>query len=76
LSALRLAELCRGLSRKPAFAAMRRSRLEILLQAIVVLPFDDFAAHAISTRRVLVTDNRPDFRDTPDLTVENWVIRP
>jgi len=33
------------------------------------------AAHAMSTRSVLVTDNADDFRDIPNLTMENWVIR-
>jgi tRNA(fMet)-specific endonuclease VapC len=30
------------------------------------------AAHAISTRSVLVTNNGADFRDIPDLIVEDW----
>lgn len=33
------------------------------------------AAHAISTRSVLVTDNGGDFRDIPGVTVENWAVR-
>lgn len=97
LSALSLAELCRGLYRNPAFTVTRRDRLEVLLGAIPVVPFDqtaaraygqiiadcgwvkgrDFdrmiAAHAISTRSVLVTDNGSDFRDIPNLVFENWV---
>lgn len=32
------------------------------------------AAHAISVRSVLVTDNEADFRDIPGLAVENWVV--
>ena len=31
------------------------------------------AAHAISRRCILVTDNEADFRDIPDLSIENWV---
>jgi tRNA(fMet)-specific endonuclease VapC len=31
------------------------------------------AAHAISTRSILVTDNEADFRDIPGLSVENWI---
>lgn len=32
------------------------------------------AAHAISSRSVLVTDNGADFRDIPGLAVENWIV--
>lgn len=97
LSALSLAELCRGLHRNSAFTSTRRARLEVLLGAIPVLPFDESAAraygqiiadcgwvkgrdfdrmiagHAISTQSVLVTDNGSDFRDIPNLLIENWV---
>ena len=31
------------------------------------------AAHAISTRSILVTNNEADFRDIPGLSVENWI---
>jgi len=31
------------------------------------------AAHAISSSCILVTNNEADFRDIPDLTMENWV---
>jgi tRNA(fMet)-specific endonuclease VapC len=34
------------------------------------------AAHALSTRSILVTDNATDFRDIPGLTVENWMVAP
>ena len=98
LSALSLAELQRGLYRDPAFTAIRQARLDVLLRAIPVLPFDasaalaygriiaqcgwakgkDYdrmiAAHAISSSCILVTNNEADFRDIPDLTVENWVV--
>lgn len=33
------------------------------------------AAHAISTRSVLVTDNLRDFRDIAGLSVETWPVR-
>jgi tRNA(fMet)-specific endonuclease VapC len=46
LSALSLAELQRGLYRDPAFTAIRRVRLEVLLRGIPVLPFDASAAEA------------------------------
>ena len=44
LSALSLAELQRGLYRKPETTALRQTRLSILLRAIPVLPFDAAAA--------------------------------
>ncbi len=34
------------------------------------------AAHAISTRSVLVTANEADFRDIPGLAFENWLAAP
>lgn len=46
LSALSLAELQRGLYKYPADTALRRARLEILLDYIPVLPFDASAAEA------------------------------
>lgn len=33
------------------------------------------AAHAISSGSILVTDNDADFRDIPDLAIENWATR-
>jgi tRNA(fMet)-specific endonuclease VapC len=30
------------------------------------------AAHSISTRSILVTNNASDFADIPGLTLENW----
>jgi tRNA(fMet)-specific endonuclease VapC len=44
LSALSLAELERGVFKNPAFTAIRRTRLDILLRHIPVLPFDAAAA--------------------------------
>jgi tRNA(fMet)-specific endonuclease VapC len=100
LSALSLAELERGVYRHPDLSALRRVRLDQLLAALPVLPFDavaaavygriiaqcgwvrgrDFdrmiAAHALATGSILVTDNGMDFRDIPDLTLENWRSRP
>jgi tRNA(fMet)-specific endonuclease VapC len=46
MSALTLAELQRGVYRDPGFAAIRQSRLEVLLRAVPVLPFDALAAMA------------------------------
>lgn len=46
LSALSLAELQRGLYRDPAFTAIRQARLEVLLRALPILPFDAPAAAA------------------------------
>jgi tRNA(fMet)-specific endonuclease VapC len=44
LSALSLAELQRGLYKNPAYTALRRVRLDVLMQHIPVLPFDATAA--------------------------------
>jgi tRNA(fMet)-specific endonuclease VapC len=33
------------------------------------------AAHAISSSAVLVTAYEADFRDIPELTIENWAVR-
>ena len=44
LSALSLAELQRGLYKNPACTALRRVRLEILVEHIPILPFDAVAA--------------------------------
>lgn len=46
LSALSLAELERGLYRRPEAMALRRARLDALLPALPVLPFDAAAAMA------------------------------
>jgi tRNA(fMet)-specific endonuclease VapC len=46
LSALSLAELERGVYKSAGHTALRRARLETLLQAIPVLPFDAAAAKA------------------------------
>lgn len=46
LSVLSLAELQRGLYRDPAFTGIRQARLEVLLRALPVLPFDTSAAQA------------------------------
>jgi tRNA(fMet)-specific endonuclease VapC len=44
ISALSLAELERGVYKNPSFTALRRARLDILLNAIPILPFDAAAA--------------------------------
>ena len=46
LSSLSLVELLRGVFKDPAFTALRQARLEVLLRAIPVLPFDAAAAMA------------------------------
>jgi tRNA(fMet)-specific endonuclease VapC len=46
LSALSLAELERGIYKFPTQTALRRSRLDILLRSIPILPFDASAALA------------------------------
>ncbi|MGP0058814.1 MAG: type II toxin-antitoxin system VapC family toxin [Beijerinckiaceae bacterium] len=44
LSALSLAELQRGLYKDPTYTALRRIRLDVLMQHIPILPFDAAAA--------------------------------
>ena len=46
LSSLSLAELQRGVFKEPGFTALRQARLEVLLRAIPVIPFDEAAALA------------------------------
>lgn len=46
LSALSLVELQRGLYKDPAYTTLRRTRLEVLLRHIPILPFDAAAAQA------------------------------
>ena len=46
LSALSLAELHRGFAKQPAYAAIRKPRLDAILRQIPVLPFDTAAAEA------------------------------
>jgi tRNA(fMet)-specific endonuclease VapC len=46
LSSLSLAELQRGVFKDPKFTALRQARLEVLLRAIPVIPFDAAAAIA------------------------------
>lgn len=46
ISALSLAELERGIYKYPAHTGLRRSRLDVLLQSIPILPFDASAALA------------------------------
>jgi tRNA(fMet)-specific endonuclease VapC len=46
LSSLSLTELQRGVLKEPRFTALRQARLEVLLRAIPVIPFDEAAALA------------------------------
>ena len=46
LSALSLAELQRGIYRDAALTPLRNARVEVLLRAIPVIPFDAAAAEA------------------------------
>jgi tRNA(fMet)-specific endonuclease VapC len=96
VSALSVAELQRGFHQDVPAAALRRLRLEKLLDNLPVVAFDksaaeaygvilatcgwarsrDFdrliAAHAVSLGAILVTNNEADFRDIPNLKLENW----
>ena len=51
LSALSLAELQRGIFRDSKYTAIRQARLEVLLRALPVVPFD--AAAAIAYGRII-----------------------
>lgn len=51
LSALSLAELQRGIYRDSTFTAIRQTRLEVLLRALPILPFD--AAAAVAYGRII-----------------------
>lgn len=46
LSALSLAELERGIFKDPAYGTLRRTRLDVLMKHIPMLPFDTAAAEA------------------------------
>jgi tRNA(fMet)-specific endonuclease VapC len=46
ISVISVLELQRGIYKNPALTAVRRSRLETLLRAVSVLPFDTAAADA------------------------------
>lgn len=46
ISSLTLAELQRGLYKRPLFTALRQLRLATLLESVDVLPFDTVAAEA------------------------------
>ncbi|MFZ1964732.1 MAG: PIN domain-containing protein [Roseiarcus sp.] len=46
LSALSLAELQRGIYKSPEYSALRRARLNTLLEGLSVVPFDAAAAEA------------------------------
>jgi tRNA(fMet)-specific endonuclease VapC len=49
LSALSFAELQRGLFRNPELSSLRQLRLDVLMRAIPVLPFDAAAARVYGT---------------------------
>lgn len=61
LSALSLAELQRGLYAYPRLTALRRARLEVLLQVVPVLPFDASAAESYG--RIIMQIGRVKSRD-------------
>ncbi len=73
----RLDVLLRGLPVLPFDASAARAYGRIIAQCGWTRGRDYdrmIAAHAISSSSILVTNNEADFRDIPDLTVENWVV--
>jgi tRNA(fMet)-specific endonuclease VapC len=73
----RLEVLLRGLPALPFDAAAARAYARIIAQCGWVRGRDYdrmIAAHAISSRSVLVTNNAADFSDIPGLSMETWVI--
>jgi tRNA(fMet)-specific endonuclease VapC len=73
----RLEVLLRGLPILPfdASAAVAYGRIIAQCGWIKGRDYDRMiAAHAISSRCILVTNNEADFRDIPGLSLENWVV--
>jgi tRNA(fMet)-specific endonuclease VapC len=73
----RLEVLLRGLPVLPfdASAAVAYGRIIAQCGWIKGRDYDRMiAAHAISSRCILVTNNEADFRDIPGLSLENWVV--
>jgi tRNA(fMet)-specific endonuclease VapC len=73
----RLEVLLRGLPVLPFDAAAAVAYGQIIAQCGWTRGRDYdrmIAAHAISSGCILVTNNEADFRDIPDLSIENWVV--
>jgi tRNA(fMet)-specific endonuclease VapC len=73
----RLEVLLRGLPILPfdASAAVAYGRIIAQCGWIKGRDYDRMiAAHAISSRCILVTNDEADFRDIPGLSLENWVV--
>ncbi|HEY1982104.1 MAG TPA: type II toxin-antitoxin system VapC family toxin [Xanthobacteraceae bacterium] len=73
----RLEVLLRGLPVLPfdACAAVAYGRIIAQCGWIRGRDYDRMiAAHAISSRCILVTNNEADFRDIPGLSFENWIV--
>jgi len=72
----RLEVLLRGLPVLPFDASAARAYGQIIAECGWARGRDYdrmIAAHAISTRSILVTNNEADFRDIPGLSMENWI---
>lgn len=73
----RLEVLLRGLPVLPfdASAAVAYDRIIAQCGWVKGRDYDRMiAAHAISSGRVLVTNNEADFRSIPGLSIDNWVV--
>ncbi len=98
ISIITYAEIRAGIEKNADTKAHNEKALELFVQRVPYLPFNQaaanaygvlraavpdrrrnamdrlIAAHALSIRAILVTNNEADFEDYPGLVVENWVI--
>lgn len=96
MSIITYAEIRAGVEKRPNSRTHNEKILDLFVQRVPYLPFDEVAAHAYGVLRTavpdrrrnamdrliaahalgigatLVTNNENDFKDYPDLLVENW----